>query len=108
MSIISGTKSWHIVSLLMLVSCLGTSTKLLGSISELSGSISELSGSISELSGSIRQLSLMVNKTKKVEICGKYVTRYNASLRKIVKKFEITQHAKYVSPFCGKSALASM
>ena len=44
----------------------------------------------------------MAKRTKKVGICGKYGTRYGASLRKIVKKFEITQRAKYVSPFSGK------
>ena len=33
---------------------------------------------------------------------GKYGTRYGASLRKMVKKMEITQHAKYTCSFCGK------
>lgn len=33
---------------------------------------------------------------------GKYGTRYGASLRKMVKKIEITQHAKYNCYFCGK------
>lgn len=33
---------------------------------------------------------------------GKYGTRYGASLRKQVKKMEITQHAKYTCTFCGK------
>jgi ribosomal protein L37AE/L43A len=44
----------------------------------------------------------MAKRTKKVGIVGKYGTRYGASLRKIVKKFEITQHAKYTCSFCGK------
>ena len=44
----------------------------------------------------------MAKRTKKVGICGKYGTRYGASLRKVVKKFEITQRSKYVSPFSGK------
>jgi len=44
----------------------------------------------------------MAKRTKKVGICGKYGCRYGASLRKVVKKFEITQRAKYVSPFSGK------
>ena len=44
----------------------------------------------------------MAKRTKKVGICGKYGTRYGASLRKVVKKFEITQRARYVSPFSGK------
>lgn len=33
---------------------------------------------------------------------GKYGTRYGASLRKQVKKMEISQHAKYTCTFCGK------
>ena len=45
---------------------------------------------------------IMAKRTRKVGICGKYGTRYGASLRKVVKKFEITQRAKYVSPFSGK------
>ena len=45
----------------------------------------------------------MAKRTKKAGIVGKYGTRYGASLRKIVKKFEITQRAKYVSPFSGRS-----
>ena len=49
--------------------------------------------------------SIMAKRTKKVGICGKYGTRYGASLRKVVKKFEITQHAKYVSPFSGKVSI---
>ena len=45
----------------------------------------------------------MVNKrTKKVGITGKYGTRYGASLRKVVKKMEVSQHAKYNCSFCGK------
>ena len=41
-------------------------------------------------------------RTKKVGIVGKYGTRYGASLRKTVKKMEITQHSKYTCGFCGK------
>ncbi len=33
---------------------------------------------------------------------GKYGTRYGASLRKTVKKMEITQHGKFLCDFCGK------
>ena len=33
------------------------------------------------------------------------VCRYGASLRKQVKKMEITQHAKYVCTFCGKTTV---
>ena len=41
-------------------------------------------------------------RTKKVGITGKYGTRYGASLRKIVKKMDVSQHSKYFCPFCGK------
>ena len=47
----------------------------------------------------------MAKRTKKAVIVGKYGTRYGASLRKVVKKFEITQRAKYVSPFSGKECV---
>jgi len=47
----------------------------------------------------------MARRTKKVGICGKYGVRYGASLRKQIKKFEITQHAKYTCHFCGKDAV---
>ncbi|KAL6869442.1 60S ribosomal protein L43 [Amphichorda felina] len=38
----------------------------------------------------------MTKRTKKVGVT------YGASLRKQVKKMEITQHAKYTCTFCGK------
>nr|CAJ17431.1 ribosomal protein L37Ae [Calomera littoralis] len=47
----------------------------------------------------------MAKRAKKVGIVGKYGTRYGASLRKMVKKMEITQHAKYTCSFCGKDAM---
>ncbi|KAI9245127.1 60S ribosomal protein L37a [Phascolomyces articulosus] len=47
----------------------------------------------------------MTKRTKKVGITGKYGTRYGASLRKMVKKMEITQHATYTCTFCGKDAV---
>merc|ERR1711879_705640 len=47
----------------------------------------------------------MAKRTKKVGIVGKYGTRYGASLRKTVKKMEITQHGTYTCPFCGKEAM---
>lgn len=47
----------------------------------------------------------MGKRTKKVGIVGKYATRYGASLRKMVKKIEVSQHATYACPFCGKQAL---
>ncbi|XP_038388001.1 large ribosomal subunit protein eL43-like [Canis lupus baileyi] len=43
--------------------------------------------------------------TKKVRIVGKYRTQYGASLRKMVKKIEISQHAKYTCSFCGKTKM---
>lgn len=47
----------------------------------------------------------MTKRTKKVGIAGKYGARYGSSLRKIIKKFEISQRMRYVSPFCGKPSL---
>ena len=44
----------------------------------------------------------MAKRTKKVGITGKYGTRYGASLRKIVKRYEIQQRARYMCTFCGK------
>mmetsp|Transcript_36231 Transcript_36231/g.79107 ORF Transcript_36231/g.79107 Transcript_36231/m.79107 type:complete len:99 (+) Transcript_36231:93-389(+) len=44
----------------------------------------------------------MAKRTKKVGITGKYGTRYGASLRKIVKRYEIQQRTKYMCSFCGK------
>ncbi|EGS20774.1 60S ribosomal protein eL43 [Thermochaetoides thermophila DSM 1495] len=47
----------------------------------------------------------MSKRTKKVGISGKYGTRYGASLRKLVKKQEVTQHARYTCTFCGKNSV---
>lgn len=47
----------------------------------------------------------MSRRTRKVGVVGKYGTRYGASLRKIVKKIELTQHAKYTCAFCGKDSV---
>ncbi|CAG0880077.1 unnamed protein product, partial [Cyprideis torosa] len=44
-------------------------------------------------------------RTKKVGIIGKYGTRYGASLRKTVKKMEVSQHATYTCQFCGKESM---
>merc|ERR1712087_963384 len=50
--------------------------------------------------------SIMVNKrTKKAGITGKYGVRYGASLRKQVKKIEISQHSKFTCSFCGKDSM---
>lgn len=38
-------------------------------------------------------------------VVGKYGTRYGASLRKMVKKMEVTQHSKYTCTFCGKDSM---
>jgi ribosomal protein L37AE/L43A len=45
---------------------------------------------------------LQSKRTKKVGIVGKYGTRYGASLRKVIKKMEVSQHSKYFCHFCGK------
>ncbi|XP_051008605.1 60S ribosomal protein L37a-like [Acomys russatus] len=42
---------------------------------------------------------------KKVRIVGEYGTRYGASLWEMVKKIEISQHAKYTCSFCGKTKM---
>ena len=47
----------------------------------------------------------MAKRTKKVGITGKYGTRYGASLRKTVKKMEISQHSKFYCTFCGKDKM---
>merc|ERR1712178_136885 len=47
----------------------------------------------------------MGKRTKKAGICGKYGTRYGATLRKVVKKYEISQHSKYQCTFCGKESV---
>lgn len=44
----------------------------------------------------------MAKRTKKVGVVGKYGTRYGSAIRKIVKKFELQQRAKYICPACGK------
>ncbi|KAI8803494.1 ribosomal protein L37ae [Cladochytrium replicatum] len=47
----------------------------------------------------------MAKRTKKAGVVGKYGTRYGASLRKQVKKMEVSQHAKYTCTFCGKDSV---
>ncbi|XP_019490582.1 PREDICTED: 60S ribosomal protein L37a-like [Hipposideros armiger] len=47
----------------------------------------------------------MAKHTKKVGITGKYRTCYVASLRKMMKKIEISQHAKHTCPFCCKTKM---
>lgn len=50
-------------------------------------------------------LSTQTKRTKKAGIVGKYGTRYGASLRKQIKKMEVSQHSKYFCEFCGKFAV---
>ncbi|CAG9466878.1 unnamed protein product [Pedinophyceae sp. YPF-701] len=47
----------------------------------------------------------MAKRTRKVGIVGKYGTRYGASLRKVIKKMEVSQHSKYTCDSCGKTAV---
>lgn len=44
----------------------------------------------------------MTKHTKKVGPVGKYGTRYGSSIRKHLKKIEISQHKNYDCNFCGK------
>ena len=44
----------------------------------------------------------MGKRTKKVGITGKYGTRYGSTLRKLLRKIEVSQHGTYLCPFCGK------
>ena len=47
----------------------------------------------------------MGKHTIKAGIVGKYGTRYGGTNRKVIKKLEVTQHAKYVCSFCGKTSV---
>ena len=49
--------------------------------------------------------NVQAKRTKKAGIVGKYGTRYGASLRKVVKKMEVSQHAVYFCDFCGKNCV---
>ncbi|PIA27294.1 hypothetical protein AQUCO_08100023v1 [Aquilegia coerulea] len=53
----------------------------------------------------IVRTAIMTKRTKKAGIVGKYGTRYGASLRKQIKKMEVSQHSKYFCEFCGKYAV---
>ena len=50
----------------------------------------------------------MAKRTRKAGVTGKYGTRYGGAIRKIVKKFELQQRAKYVCPACGKVSLSPL
>ena len=47
----------------------------------------------------------MARRTKKAGVVGKYGTRYGATLRKLLKKIEVAQHATYTCAFCGRDAM---
>ncbi|QKX53846.1 uncharacterized protein TRUGW13939_00926 [Talaromyces rugulosus] len=47
----------------------------------------------------------MAKRTTKVGITGKYGVRYGASLRKQVKRMEVSQHARYTCTFCGRNTV---
>ena len=47
----------------------------------------------------------MAKRTKKVGIVGKYGTRYGSTLRKLMKKVEVSQHSTYRCVFCGKDSV---
>jgi large subunit ribosomal protein L37Ae len=47
----------------------------------------------------------MGKHTVKAGIVGKYGTRSGATNSKVIKKMEITQHAKYMCSFCGKNTV---
>merc|ERR1712178_61380 len=49
--------------------------------------------------------SKMAKRTKKVGIVGKYGTRYGASLRKLIKRMEVSQHKRYTNPYTGSDTL---
>ncbi|VDO82161.1 unnamed protein product [Heligmosomoides polygyrus] len=48
---------------------------------------------------------IIAKRTEKVGIFGKYGARYGASLCKMVKKMELTQHSRYTCVFYGKEAM---
>lgn len=50
-------------------------------------------------------VTMVSKRTKKAGITGKYGVRYGSSLRKQVKKMEISQHSKYTCMFCGKDTV---
>ncbi|XP_043318333.1 60S ribosomal protein L37a-like [Cervus canadensis] len=47
----------------------------------------------------------MMKRTEEVRIMGKYRTHPSASLRKMVRKIELSQHANYTCSFCGKTKM---
>ena len=49
--------------------------------------------------------NIRTKRTKKVGITGKYGVRYGSSLRRICRKLEQQQHARYDCAFCGKKTI---
>merc|ERR1712216_983419 len=47
----------------------------------------------------------MAKRTKKQGIGGKHGTRYGSTLRKQIKKMEVSQHSRFFCDFCGKYAV---
>lgn len=47
----------------------------------------------------------MGKRTRKVGITGKYGTRYGSTLRKLMRKIEVSQHSTYRCVFCGKDSV---
>ncbi|KAM0928930.1 hypothetical protein ACQ4PT_001936 [Festuca glaucescens] len=62
-------------------------------------------GSLTTNLGLLQTVAEQTKRTKKAGIVGKYGTRYGASLRKQIKKMEVSQHSKYFCEFCGKFAV---
>ncbi|KAM0930982.1 hypothetical protein ACQ4PT_000674 [Festuca glaucescens] len=62
-------------------------------------------GSLTTDLGLLQTIAEQTKRTKKAGIVGKYGTRYGASLRKQIKKMEVSQHSKYFCEFCGKFAV---
>ncbi|KAM5291443.1 large ribosomal subunit protein eL43-like [Glossophaga mutica] len=60
---------------------------------------------ISFFLGSKLLCSKIAKRNKKVRIMGKYVVCCGTSLRKMVKKIDISQHATYTCSFCGKTKM---
>ncbi|KAL9255711.1 Large ribosomal subunit protein eL43y-like protein [Drosera capensis] len=73
-------------------------------VGRLEESLVEFLGALGKLSRRERHRfwDIAAKRTKKVGIVGKYGTRYGASLRKQIKKMEVSQHSKYFCEFCGK------
>ena len=47
----------------------------------------------------------MGKRTRKVGITGKYGTRYGSTLRKLLRKIEVSQHSTFRCVFCGKDSV---